>query len=501
MAQEPDSRIPVIVGAGQLRANRERTVEGAREPLALLLEALHGAAAPALLEAADAVYGVRVTSWTYDSLAATVARAVGAKPSTLVDSALGGHLPVRLLEQAAARIWAGDSSVALIVGGEAQASLGALTKAGVDPLSLGWSSAPGGPYAFGPEDLGSVYQQASGLMMPTRVYPLFENRLQADLGLTPAEGAAWSAELYADLSKVAAAHASAWNREVLTPEQVAMDSRMVCEPYRLAVNAMPHVDQAAAVVVTSLQAARDHGIPDDQIVYVWGGSGADDTVDPLARASFAASSAMAAALEACLDQAGATSSDLDLIDVYSCFPVVPKLAGLALGLPRGALLSVAGGHSSFGGPLNSYALHALATMVDRLRAAPGTGLVHGNGGYLTYHHAMLLSSRQHPGGYLGSPEPSWKPPVGPEMLTPEEAVGKRLTVETATVEHDRAGGPRQAFVVARTADGARVAASSALDDTTTPAALSLAALPTGARSHIGREVEIIGTEVRVVGRE
>jgi acetyl-CoA C-acetyltransferase len=259
---------------------------------------------------------------------------------------------------------------------------------------------------------------------------------------------------------------------------------------------MPHVDQAAALVVTSLQVARDRGIPEDQIVHVWGGAGADDTTDPLARAEFGTSAAMAAALEACLDRAGTSVEDVDLIDVYSCFPVVPKLAGMALGLPRGALLSVAGGHSSFGGPLNSYALHAIATLVDRLRAKPGTGLVHGNGGYLTYHHTVLLGSAPHPDGYVGSPDVTWTPPVGPDLVVPAEAEGP-MTVETATVEHDRTGQPGQAFVVGRTSAGVRVAAASAPGDTATAAALSLASLPPGRLSHVGREVLVTGSAVRL----
>lgn len=483
------ARTPVLVGAGQLRANRDRTVESAREPLVLILEALRKAGPPALLAAADAIHAIRVVSWAYDSLGEAVAEAVGAAPRTVTGTALGGHYPVRVLEEAAAAIWAGESDVALIVGAEAQASIGALAKAGVDPLALGWSDSPGGPHVFGPEDLGSVFQQASGLMLPTRVYPLFENRLQFDLGLTPAQNAAWSADLYADLSRVAAAHPAAWNTDVLTADDIGSGTRMVCEPYPLAVNAMPHVDQAAALVVTSLQAAREHGVPDDQLIYVWGGAGADDTLDPLARRDFGASAAMAAALDQCLGQAGAGTDDLDLIDVYTCFPVVPKLAGRHLGLPREAVLSVAGGHSCFGGPLNSYSLHALATMVDRLKQTPGTGLVHANGGYLTYHHAMLLGSQPHAAGYVGT-TPSWTPPEGPQLLEVSSLDGVVVQIETATVEHDRSGGPRQAFVVGRTAEGARVAVASAPGDLATAAALSFEALPTDVHSHIGREVVV-----------
>jgi acetyl-CoA C-acetyltransferase len=210
-----DLRSPVIVGTGQLRANRERTVEGAREPLHLLVEALHAAASVAgaaeLLEQADAIYAIRVTSWAYDQLAQRVATAVGAAPTTLADTGLGGHLPVRLLDAAAAPHAGGVSAVALLVGGEAQASVSLLGKAGIDPVAeLGWSAAPGGPPAFDLDQLGSPGMQAAGLIAPSRVYPLYENRLQHDLGLTPAEAADWSARLYADLSRIAADHPTAW---------------------------------------------------------------------------------------------------------------------------------------------------------------------------------------------------------------------------------------------------------------------------------------------------
>jgi acetyl-CoA C-acetyltransferase len=492
-----DLRQPVIVGVGQLRANRDRTIEGAREPLHLLVEALRraetDAVAPGLLREADAVHAVKVASWSYADLAAKIGTAVGARPRTLVDTGLGGHLPVRLLEQAAARIWAGDSEVALLVGGEAQASVSLLGKAGVDPVAdLGWAADPGGPPAFDLDELGSPGMQAAGLLAPTRVYPLYENRLQADLGLTPQRAADWSARLYADLSAVAATHPAAWQPERLTPEQVGTvgaSNRMVCEPYPLAMNAMPHVDQAAAVIVTSLGTARRHGIADRALVHVWGGAGADDVPDVLARDSFGRSCALSAALDRCLQQAGVSSGQLDLVDVYSCFPVVPKLAGLHLGLPRDATLSVTGGHSCFGGPLNSYSVHALATMAQRVREGAGLGLVHANGGYLTYQHAVLLSSVPHPDGYVGQPAPQAAAEGGaPALLSVDGALD--VVVETLTVEHRRDGEPRQAFLVARTATGERIAVCSAVDDVATPKALSLDALPDGLTTHVGRSLPI-----------
>jgi acetyl-CoA C-acetyltransferase len=475
-----------VIGVGQLLSNRGRTLQDAREPLALVTEALLLAATPEQVASADSVYAVRIASWAYADLAAQVSGAVGASPKTLVDTGLGGHLPVRLLDQAAARIWAGESEVALLVGAEAQASVTLLGKAGIDPVSVGWSAKPGGPPSFDLDQLGTPAMQAAQLLAPTRVYPLYENRLQADLGQTASEALAWSARIYADLSRVASEHPIAWNPVLQTPEEVT-SGRLVCEPYPLGMNAMPHVDQAAALVVTSWAKAQEWGITD--VVHVWGGAGADDNPDVLLRRDFSGSAALGLALDQCLAQGGVTAEDLELLDVYTCFPVVPKLAALHLGLPGEQVLSVTGGHSSFGGPLNSYALHSLATAVEKLRAG-GVGLVHGNGGYLTYQHALLLSAAPHPSGYVGQPEPvAASVPDAPQLV---EADGELdVVVETLTVEHDREGGPRHAFLVARTAEGARVALSSAPDDRATPEALSLAALPEGVTTHVGRSLQVV----------
>ena len=486
-------RRPVVVGVGQLRSNRDRTLEGAREPLVLLTEALrlaeHDAGTKGLLAAADSVHAVHVASWAYAGLAGQVARAVGATPRHLEDTGLGGHLPVRLLHRAATRIAAGDSEVALLVGGESQASVSLLGKAGVDPVAtLDWSADPGGPPAFDLDQLGSPAMQAAGLLAPTRVYPLVENRLQSDLGLTPQQAHAWSAELYAALTHVAAGHPAAWSPGVLTAGQVGAvnpANRMVCEPYPLSMNAMPHVDQAAALVLTSLGRARELGlIP---LAHVWGGAGTDDDPDVLARRDLGRSAALADALDRCLALSGGGVPDL--VDVYSCFPVVPKLVSLHLGLPREASLSVTGGHSAFGGPLNSYSLHALATVVERLRSAAGTALVHANGGYLTSQHAVLLASGPHPAGCVGDPEP--RRLIGDVVVRPlVDGDDLDVVVETATVEHDRGGKPSQAFLVARTPSGERVATCTAAGDTAAAQVLSLAHLPPGATTHVGRTVRV-----------
>src|SRR5688500_15540917 len=82
---------PVIVGVGQLKSNRERTLAGAREPLDLLASAALLAAddagpGRALLEAADRLDVVCVVSWAYDELGRQLANRLGISPAHAQES-------------------------------------------------------------------------------------------------------------------------------------------------------------------------------------------------------------------------------------------------------------------------------------------------------------------------------------------------------------------------------------------------------------------------------
>lgn len=137
---------------------------------------------------------------------------------------------------------------------------------------------------------------------------------------------------------------------------------------------------------------------------------------------------------------------------------MPKLACNHLGLPvlnSPKPLTLLGGLTSFGGAGNNYSMHAITEMTRRLRSRKGgarNGLVLANGGFLSYQHALCLSSgsrrgglpypdsRGSSGGVVGAPAPV-------EPFAQGEAV-----VETYTVQFDREGSPEIAFVVGRLTD-------------------------------------------------
>src|SRR5207302_262928 len=94
------------------------------------------------------------------------------------------------------------------------------------------------------------------------------------------------------------------------------------------------------------------------------------------------------------------------LDLYSCFPIAPRLSAVMLGLAPGdpRPLTVTGALPWFGGPGSNYATHAVATLADRLRAEPESfALAHALGWNLTK-HALAI--------YAGTPPPKGWPPGG-----------------------------------------------------------------------------------------
>ena len=85
----------------------------------------------------------------------------------------------------------------------------------------------------------------------------------------------------------------------------------------------------------------------------------------------------------------ADADAFDAIELYSCFPCVPKMARRTLGLGADVMPTVTGGLTFFGAPLNTYMTHAACAMVRKLRGGARLGLLYGQGGFVTKHHALI----------------------------------------------------------------------------------------------------------------
>lgn len=464
---------PVIVGIGEY-VDRPDDPATALEPAALIARALEAAGADsggAMLQRIDSLDLVALISWRYKDPAALVCEMAGIAPARQTNSTFGGETPVRLIHDAALRIQRGEQKAAAIVGGEA---LHARLRARKEKVALPWTPLasreeevkfPGADFAM------SRIAKSLRISDPAQIYPLYEVAAQAAWGQTPAQAQKESAELWARYAQVAAANPSAWIRHAPDAEAIgtpSADNRLISWPYPKLMVANPNVNQAAAIIVTSVGEARAAGVPEDRMVFLWGGAAAVEPEDYLQRDSYAHSTAQAAVLEKATQIAGGDARRFDKMELYSCFPVVPKMALRTLGLNGAADVAptVAGGLTFFGGPLNNYMSHAVCTMVREMRAAPGSlGLVYGQGGYVNKHHAIVVSTTPAadplPDRYSVQAEAEAARGPVPPLLDGYEGPA---TIETYTVRYDRDGAPIEGAVIARTPEGGRVMARVMADD-------------------------------------
>ena len=327
-------------------------------------------------------------------------------------------------------------------------------------------------------------------MAPLQVYALFESVLAHRAGRGPAEHRAALGELLAPCTRVAATNPYAWFPVVRSPEELAVvtpDNRLVTEPYPKRMSAFWSVDQAAAVLVTSLAHARRAGV-DERAVYCWSGADTTDVWFPSARGDLGGSPALRAAATAALGAAGLGVDDVGAFDFYSCFPCALEMALEALGLAgddrRG--LTVTGGLPYFGGPGNDYSLHAIATMVEQLRDRGGTGLVTALGWYVTKHSVGLYGAAPPPEGWQLADTDDAQRAIDATALPVAEAAEGPADVVASSVGYGADGQVVAAPVVARLSDGRRIAAAAETGE-----------LPSLAgRNLVGERIWVSGTRPR-----
>jgi acetyl-CoA C-acetyltransferase len=449
---------PVLVGVAQLE-QRSRNPDEIKEPVELMLDAVRLAAADAgssaLLERASAVRVIRGI-WSYRNPAAVLASELGCPRAETGLSPIGGNYVQTVLNRSVLDIQSGTHDIVVMTGAEWGYSQARARREG---RRLSTREAPGDPDVMIGEDVPLIHEaeRALGLGQPIQLYPMFENALRHARGEDVAVHLARIARLWARFSEVAARNPHAWIRTPYSAAAIGTPSpenRPVSFPYPKLMNSNNNVDQAAALILCSAEAARRLGIPEQRWVYPWAGTDAHDHLYVSHRDNLYSSPAIRIAGGRCLELANVSANALELVDVYSCFPSAVQVACSELGLDPDRELTVTGGMTFSGGPLNNYVMHAIARTVELLREnASARALVTANGGFLTKHAF---------GVYSGMPP---ERPFRHEDLqaavdeTPrrELAVDYRgpAEVESYTVLHGPDGAPTIGYVACRTPDGRR----------------------------------------------
>ena len=451
-----DPRQPVLVGLGA-------TNEPA--PVAeLMTEAVRRAAAdagtPMLLGSIDRIVCPQ-GSWRLADPVRTVAHRIGAAAALTVMAEIGVSQQ-EVINYALAAVAAGECGAIAVVGAEARAWE---RQGGVEDEDV---AGPPDDVLQRPPEFIAPIEVAAGLVWPVvQQYALIENALATDDGLSSEAERDDIAELWSRFNTVATRNPDAAfgtprsAREIATP---GPGNRPLAYPYNLWHSTQWTVDQASALLICSAQHASHMGVPLDRWLFPHVALHCSEAVTLTARKRLHAWPAMGVLGRAAESHLGVSPRDMDLAEVYSCFPAAVRVQQRELGLDPCGTPTLTGGMAFSGGPFNHYVLQSLVTMGRRLRDVPDDlGLVTTVSGMLSKPGlAVWSASPPHRATLLGDLAADARAatqivPVAAEPPANETTA----TVASFTVTYGEAGGlePVRTAVVAELPDGVRTAAT------------------------------------------
>lgn len=439
-----DPRTPVLVGAAAV-VQRGDDPSQLAEPLDLMEEsgrlAADDAGSSVLLSQLDRIWATR-GFWAYADPGRILGDRYGAKDVKTVVAEVG-ILQSTVLGKACTAIANGESDLAMIVGGEARDRANRYQRAGQDvPLTEQTEDSPDEVLVPHQEIMGKLEIEL-GLITPTLQYAMIENALRAHEGQSLEEHREELGRLWGDFNEVAVENEDAWNRKPLTPEEIVTPgegNRMLAYPYTKSLVSQWNVNQAGAVILCSLEKARELGLDESRFVYPLAVVDNEHMVTLSERRDLWRSPGFANAGARAFEYVGRRPEEIDHFECYSCFPAAVRAQQREMGIPLDRRVTQTGGMTFGGGPLNNFVIQSWVKMVETMRAAPGSyGCVTAVSGLITKQGVAVFG-----------PEPGAKPFLH-DFVTEET----RAEQATQAVEGDATGPGR---VVAYTVSHDRNAA-------------------------------------------
>ncbi len=367
------SDLPALYGVG-LVMQREDDPLTAREPLLLMIEAAERAGencgAPGLLGKVERVYIPR-GRWEYRDPGRAIARAIGAPSAKIIVSEVG-VLQQSVIADAAQGIARGEIDAALIVGGEAGHRLRTARKANVELANDQQSTLPDEIIKPHESPIRTEEREVLGTD-PGVFYALMEAAYRRRRCWSIEQSRDNISDLLSGFSAKAALNPHAWHQNALQRWEIrdaTESNRMFAFPYTVRHCSFLHVDQATALLLSSSKVASSAGVTAAP-VFPWAMVESNALEHVSTRPDISRSAGVDVIADATMNRLASAMDSVDLIDLYSCFPIAVQLFADAFGLPHDERLTVTGGMPFAGGPWNNYYLHSIGQTAQRLREGEG----------------------------------------------------------------------------------------------------------------------------------
>lgn len=368
-----------------------------------------------------------------------------------------GVLQQELVDRACAAVASGGTGVAAVVGGEAKFRERTAEVAGVVASETNQGGTRSSETLVS-HDLGlSELEMRRMLWNAVSLFAMIDSARRARAGSTLDEHRDDLASLWERMGAIAADNPHAWDRSAPTAttiRNVGGDNRMLSFPYTKLMSSQWNVDQAGALIFCSVRVAEELGIPRDLWVFPHASAVSNHAVALEARSAPDRSVGAELAARAVLEAAGLGIDDIAHLDLYSCFPAAVQIYRDALGVGPGRDLTVTGGMTFAGGPLNNYVIQALVALTRRLREDPRAyGLSSSVSGFLVKQGFSIWSATP-PTTACRAVDVTAEVAQIDRPLPVNGAINGGARVVTYTVEHT-GGLPTRAIAVCEMPDGTR----------------------------------------------
>ena len=305
-----------------------------------------------------------------------------------------GVLQQHLINNTCNKIIKGEIRAGLILGGESRAKMIAALKEGIEYKEMELSTNPD-KYVKAKDDLyGEGEAEALGLMA-VGYYAVMESAMRKSKNLTLKEHEDYLGSMYADFSEIASKNQYAASDKSISKDQIMLansDNKPMAYPYNKYHCTSWNVSQASAILICEEGLADQLNISKQKRIYPMASSETNHMIALIQRPSLISSAGLKLASEKINEVVDKHSINLNLIDLYSCFPVAVQQFENVLNLNTKTSRTITGAMPFAGGPLNNYMLHATVQALLKLRSQSGHSLITGVSGMMTKQSFCLWSS-------------------------------------------------------------------------------------------------------------
>ena len=398
-----DPQTPIVIGASEI-AHRDGPDFQPASATELMIEAvqraLESTGAGEVLGTLTGAVLVPHGTWTESDPGRAIAEAIGAPKARTIRSELG-VLQQSLLARAATDVRSGAIDVAIVVGGENRWSGVVASKAGTDlPEAPALACAAEPDEVIAPREMViSQIEIDRNLTTAAHQYAIIETALRHHLGRSTGAHQRELGELWARFAEIAAEAPAGWDTRAMKSDEIAFPSesnRMIAAPYPKWLISQWNVDQAAALIFTTVGTASRLGLDESTWVFPLAMVESNAVIPLPERADVHRWPASQLVSKAALEASGISIDEVGPVDLYSCFPSAVEVQAREIGLSIDRDLTLTGGMTFGGGPFNNYALQGAAAMVRKLRESPDPtfGLTSAVSGLLTKPAVTVWSNRE-----------------------------------------------------------------------------------------------------------